>query len=81
MLEQLVVNGCSYAKSYATGGGHVDLAKRFDLIPYDLSITGSANTRIIRSTLKHSYETTKNKKAFANKAYDGFNTVVHFWIF
>jgi hypothetical protein len=57
MLEQLVVNGCSYAKSYTTGGGHVDLAKRFDLIPYDLSITGSANTRIIRSTLKHSYET------------------------
>mgnify|MGYP003625384501 FL=1 len=43
--------------SYTQGNGHIDLAKRFNLTPHDISITGSANSRIIRTTLKHSHET------------------------
>ena len=45
-------------ETYASGKGHVDLANRLQ-IPrsYSLAIGGSANTRIIRTTLKHSYET------------------------
>ena len=52
----LVVNGCSYMEVYAGGGGHLDLAKQLN-IPNatSLAIGGSANTRIIRTTLKHSY--------------------------
>jgi len=59
MITDLVTNGCSYMATYTKGLGHVDLAKRFDLTPRDISITGSANSRIIRTTLKHSHETTK----------------------
>lgn len=56
--QQLVVNGCSYMESYASGFGHQDLAERLG-IPQavSLAIGGSANSRIIRSTLKHSYIT------------------------
>jgi hypothetical protein len=42
---------------YAVGNGHVDLADRFNVLAKDLSISGSANSRILRTTLKHSYET------------------------
>lgn len=58
MITDLVTNGCSYMATYTKGQGHEDLAERFDLTPHDISITGSANSRIIRTTLKHSYETT-----------------------
>ncbi len=52
----LVVNGCSYMESYAVGQGHVDLAQRLALdCPASLAIGGSANSRILRTTLKHSY--------------------------
>lgn len=52
----LVVNGCSYMESYAVGQGHVDLAQQLALdCPVSLAIGGSANSRILRTTLKHSY--------------------------
>ena len=56
--QQLVVNGCSYMESYASGFGHQELAERLS-IPQaiSLAISGSANSRIIRTTLKHSYNT------------------------
>ena len=59
MITDLVTNGCSYMHTYVEGNGHVDLANRLNLQATNISISGSANSRIIRSTLKHSYETTK----------------------
>ena len=54
----LVVNGCSYMDSYAIGHGHIDLAKRLGLNnPLSIAVSGSANSRILRTTLKHSYQT------------------------
>jgi hypothetical protein len=41
---------------YTDGAGHYDLAKRFGTVAEDISITGSANSRILRTTLKHSYQ-------------------------
>lgn len=65
MIKHVVVNGCSYAESYAGGQGHVDLARKLGIIgkfnipqASTLAIGGSANSRILRTTLKHSYETT-----------------------
>jgi hypothetical protein len=57
-IEHLVVNGCSYMEAYAEGLGPADLASRLG-IPTSgtLALGGSANTRIIRTTLKHSYQT------------------------
>lgn len=56
--NNLVVNGCSYMESYAWGGGHRDLAQLLNIPNSEsLAIGGSANTRIIRTTLKHSYNT------------------------
>jgi len=58
MIEQLVVNGCSYMEVYAMGNGHQDLADRLGIKQSSsLAIGGSANSRIIRTTLKHSYQT------------------------
>ena len=59
MIKNLVINGCSYAESYALGNGHVDLAKQLDLNTQStsLAIGGSSNSRILRTTLKHSYQT------------------------
>jgi hypothetical protein len=55
--NSLVVNGCSYMEVYAWGGGHRDLAQRLNIEKsQSLAIGGSANTRIIRTTLKHSYQ-------------------------
>ena len=55
----LVVNGCSYAESYARGHGHHELAQLLALNNADsLAIGGSANSRILRTTLKHSYTAT-----------------------
>jgi hypothetical protein len=43
-------------ESYAMGNGHTDLAVRLQLNnPVSLAIGGSANSRILRTTLKHSY--------------------------
>lgn len=59
MIKQLVVNGCSYSESYAMGRGHNDLAARLRIpSASSLAIGGSANSRILRTTLKHSYVTT-----------------------
>ena len=62
MIAQVVVNGCSYMENYASGNGHVDLARRLGFIgkfnipqASTLAIGGSANSRILRTTLKHSY--------------------------
>lgn len=57
-FTELVVNGCSYAEVYAQGNGHVDLAQQLGILnAKSLAIGGSANSRIIRTTLKHSYHT------------------------
>jgi len=57
-MQRLVVNGCSYMETYALGGGHQDLADRLGIAQADtLAIGGSANSRILRTTLKHSYQT------------------------
>jgi len=56
MINNLVVNGCSYMELYASGLGHVDLATRLNIAhSHSLALGGSANSRIIRTTLKHSY--------------------------
>jgi hypothetical protein len=62
MIAQLVVNGCSYMESYAFGQGHIDLAQKLGIekepgVPnaVSLAIGGSANSRILRTTQKHSY--------------------------
>ena len=60
MITELVINGCSYMHTYVEGNGHADLAQALQIPSSNsLSITGSANSRIIRTTLKHSYETNK----------------------
>lgn len=60
MIEELVVNGCSYMEVYAGGGGQDDLAKGLGIpSAKSLAIGGSPNSRILRTTLKHSYLTTK----------------------
>ena len=47
-------------EAYATGHGQADLAKRLGIATSEsLAIGGSANTRIIRTTLKHSYQTSQ----------------------
>lgn len=57
-MKELVVNGCSYMHAYAQGGGHYDLAEQLGIpTAASLAISGSANNRIIRSTIKHSYAT------------------------
>jgi hypothetical protein len=44
---------------YATGQGHKDLADRLSVPEfYSIAKPGTCNTRIIRTTLKHSYQTT-----------------------
>jgi hypothetical protein len=57
-IQSLVVNGCSYTETYAGGNGHVDLAAQLGIpSSKSLAISGSANSRILRTTLKHSYQT------------------------
>ena len=59
-IKNLVVNGCSYTVGYASGGGHNDLADRLGIpTATSLAIGGSANSRILRTTLKHSYQATE----------------------
>lgn len=46
--------------TYASGQGHHDLAERLDIpVASSLAISGSANSRILRTTLKHSYTTNR----------------------
>jgi len=60
IYRQLVVNGCSYMELYASGGGHTELAQGLGIeSSCSLAIGGSANSRILRTTLKHSYLTDK----------------------
>jgi len=55
-MDRLVVNGCSYMHVYAKGSGHRDLANELDIkTAVDLSQSGCANGRILRTTLKDSY--------------------------
>jgi hypothetical protein len=43
--------------SYAAGNGHADLSQRLGINQaHSLAIGGSANSRILRTTLKHSYQ-------------------------
>ena len=57
--KSLVVNGCSYMHSYAAGLGHVDLANQLGINSVQsIAVSGSANSRILRTALKHSYATT-----------------------
>lgn len=57
MVNKLVVNGCSYMASY--GQGHEDLAQRLGIsLSESIARPGSCNNRIIRTTLKHSYQST-----------------------
>jgi hypothetical protein len=64
VIKLLVVNGCSYTQSYSDGNGHIDLARRLGIVGHhniplavSLAIGGSANSRILRTALKHSYIT------------------------
>jgi hypothetical protein len=57
--KQLVVNGCSYMHKYAAGLGHVNLKTQLGIdFAQSITVSGSANSRILRTTLKHSYATT-----------------------
>lgn len=58
MIDCLVVNGDSYMHTYTLGNGHADLAQRLSMREYTtLSKNGCCNSRILRTTIKHSYET------------------------
>lgn len=47
-------------EGYASGNGHLDLAAQLGIShATSLAIGGSANSRIIRTTLKHSYQVTE----------------------
>lgn len=58
MISRLVVNGDSYMELYAQGDGHIDLAQRLNITTStSLAIGGSADSRLIRTCLKDSYQT------------------------
>ena len=58
MITRLVVNGDSYMEIYATGNGHIDLANQLNIAESaSLAVGGSADSRIIRTTIKDSYQT------------------------
>jgi hypothetical protein len=55
-VGRLVVNGCSYMEVYSSGHGHHHFAEQLSISDYkSLAIGGSANSRILRTTLKDSY--------------------------
>ena len=58
-MESYASNGRSYmVESYASGQGHTDLANSLGIeSSCSLAIGGSSNSRILRTTLKHSYLT------------------------
>jgi len=54
---RLIVNGCSYMDAYANGGLD-DLSQQIKIdVVKNLAVRGSCNNRIIRTTLKDSYQT------------------------
>lgn len=54
--NELVVNGCSYMHAYALGDGHQHLAGLLGIATAtSIAVSGSANGRILRTTVKHSY--------------------------
>lgn len=56
--EQLVINGDSYMELYVRGGGLEDLAQRLNAQHHEtLCMGGCTNSRILRTTMKHSYQT------------------------
>jgi hypothetical protein len=58
VIQRLVTNGDSYMDAYTKGRGHIDLAKSLGIpCAEDLSIGGSADTRVLRTCLKDSYQT------------------------
>ena len=58
MINRLVVNGCSYMDTYASGKGHVDLASLLNISTAEsIAQSGCNNSRILRTTLKDSYIT------------------------
>jgi len=60
MITRLVVNGCSYMHHYSNGYGHRDLANELSISNVlSLALNGSCNSRIIRTTLKDSYQTSE----------------------
>lgn len=59
-FQELVVNGCSYMEAYSAGSGHHDLADRLNIpTASSLALSGCANQRILRTTIKHSAATTR----------------------
>jgi hypothetical protein len=58
MIQQLVVNGCSYNEVWAMGHGPKQLVSDLGLSQYkSLALGGANNSRILRTTVKHSYQT------------------------
>ena len=56
MIDQLVVNGCSYNEVWASNKGPAELAKSLGLSSAtSIALGGSSNSRILRTTIKHSY--------------------------
>jgi len=59
-ITRLVTNGCSYMRGLVLGDGHIELARCLGIDhTQDLSLTGSCNSRIIRTTLKDSFTTSE----------------------
>ena len=59
MIQQLVVNGCSYNEVYSNGPGPIQLASDLGIKNrVSIALGGSNNSRILRTTIKHSYQTT-----------------------
>ena len=57
-IKRLVANGCSFINHYTQGHGHHDLANSLNIPEcFDLSVAGSSNQRIIRTTLQDCYQT------------------------
>ena len=55
--SRLIANGCSYMYSYSQGGLS-DLSQQLGINSTEnLAVTGSCNSRIIRTTLRDSYQT------------------------
>jgi hypothetical protein len=60
MIQRLITNGCSYMHIHAQGAGHLDLANLLNIKNSEsLAISGSCNSRIIRTTLQDCYATTQ----------------------
>jgi hypothetical protein len=64
MIDTLIINGCSYNEVYAAGPGPKKLAQTLALSKAEsIALGGSNNSRILRTTLKHSYQS-KSKNLY-----------------